>query len=355
MLPAMTVPIPLRASYDEAARLERRSWHRAIAASALGAVQHGDPARILKGAWPRDERAATILRSATAPADTTSAAALAPDLVDAFRSLAPGSAALRLFEAGLKIELTGVHSVKLPDVASWPPQPIFVAEGAPAPNLQWGFTGTVIGPTRKILVIAATSGELENATPETASAVIGRVLADATTKSLDTIAFGTQADDGVTPAGLLHGATPITAATAGVDAMSEDLGALTGAIGAAGIDATGSVFVAGPREATIMRVKVGPRFDSPILTTLGLPAKTVACFAPAALASGYRDAPQIETSREASYHEESSPAQIVAPGGAVAAPVRSVFQTNVIAIRVRARAAWAVAQGGAQVVANVNW
>jgi hypothetical protein len=39
--------------------------------------------------------------------------------------------------------------------------------------------------------LAAVTAELENATPETASAVIGRVLSNATTKSLDAVAFGT--------------------------------------------------------------------------------------------------------------------------------------------------------------------
>ena len=108
--------------------------------------------------------------------------------------------------------------------------------------------------------------------------------------------------------------------------MAEDLGNLTGAIGAAGIDPTGAVFVAGPREATIMRVKVGPRFSNPILTTLGLAAKTVACFAPAGVASGYQDAPQIETGREMVLHmEEDTPTDISTAGGA-AYPAKSMFK-----------------------------
>jgi hypothetical protein len=138
--------------------------------------------------------------------------------------------------------------------------------------------------------------------------------------------------------------------------MAQDLGALIGAIGAASIDPTGAVFVCPPREATILKTRVGPKFDSPILTTLGLPPKTVACFAPAAVASGYQEAPQIETSRQAVYHAEAtSPAEIVDAGGALAAPTVSTFQTDVISIKVRARSAWAVSPGGAQVVQNVNW
>jgi hypothetical protein len=130
--------------------------------------------------------------------------------------------------------------------------------------------------------------------------------------------------------------------------MAEDLGALTGAIGAAGIDTTNTVFVCSSREATIIKTKVGPKFDYPVLSTLGLPTKTVACFASAAVASGYQDAPQIETSKTATIDFEDINPVDVSPDGALALPTKSAFQTDLISIRVRARAAWAVGkrQGG---------
>jgi len=58
------------------------------------------------------------------------------------------------------------------------------------------------------------------------------------------------------------GATPITPAAAGVDAMATDIANLIGAIGDAGIDPSDTVFVAPPRQATKMRILVGPRFTS---------------------------------------------------------------------------------------------
>jgi hypothetical protein len=113
-------------------------------------------------------------------------------------------AALQLFARGLNLDLKGINSIAIPNITSWPPQPVLVAEGAAGPNVQWGFGAAVIGPARKILVMAATTGELENATPETASAVIGRVLADASNKSIDLVAFGSAAADDTQPAGLLR-------------------------------------------------------------------------------------------------------------------------------------------------------
>jgi hypothetical protein len=333
---------------------ERRSWTRALAGHALAASQRSDPYKIVKAAWPNDGRAQMIVRGGVTP--TTTAGVWTYDPVVAFRSIAPSSAALQLFQFGLALNLTGVTTIRIPHVTGLPVQPVFVGEGSPVPNLSWSFASTVLGPAHKILMLSAVTGELQDATPETASAVIGRVLADVANRGIDACAFGTAAADTTKPAGLLHGVTPLTAATAGPDAMAEDLGALTGAIGAAGIDTTGAVFVCGPREATIAKAKLGPKFDYPILTTLGLPAKSVACFAPAGVASGYQDAPQIETSIDAAIHfEDTTPTDISTAPGAVAYPVKSAFQTNLIVVRVRANLAWVAAAGAVQVISAVNW
>jgi hypothetical protein len=87
-----------------------------------------------------------------------------------------------------------------------------------------------------------------------------------------------------------------------------------------------------------------------------LPAKSVAAFAPAAVFSGYQDAPDIETRNQVAIHmEDTTPMEIVSTPGVVASPDVSFFQQELIAIRVRVRCAWAVAPGGAQIVNNVNW
>ncbi|MET4016058.1 hypothetical protein [Bradyrhizobium sp. S3.2.12] len=350
----MNAPIPLRPDFAEAHRQQRQSWHRAVAASALAVSKGADPSDVLKAAWPSDQRAALILRAAQSPTSTDDFPAF--DKTGLYQSLAPSSAALQLFERGLQLDLAGITTIRIPNFASLPPAPIFIGEGKPAPNVHWTFDATALGPARKVLILAAVTGELEAATPESASALVGRILADASSKSIDAVAFGAAAADDDQPAGLLHGVAPIAASAAGPDAMAEDLGALISAIGASGIDPSGAVFVCSPREATIIKIKVGPKFDHPVLSTLGFPEKTVACFAPAAVASGYQDAPQIEASKTTTVHfEDGSPADIVGNDSAIAVPTKSAFQTHLISIRVRARAAWAVTPGGAQVINNVNW
>ena len=349
--------ISLRPDPGGLLQAERRSWQRAIAAHALAAMHRGgnNPSQIARAAWPNDSRAQMITRGAVT--QTTTSGVWTWDPVVAYRSLAPSSAALQLFERGLALSLEGANTVRIPTVGNLPVQPIFLGEGKPAPVVQWPFASVTLGPAHKILMISTVTGELENATPETASAVIGRVLADVANRGIDATAFGTAAADTATPAGLLHNVTPTAAATAGVDAMAEDLGNLVAAIGAAGIDPSGAVFVAGPREATIAKAKLGPKFDYPFLVTLGLPAKSVACFAPAGIFSGYQDQPQIETTKEAAIHFDTAPTDISTAGtpAAVAYPVKSAFQTDLIVIRVRANCAWVAAPGAAQVISAVNW
>ena len=207
---------------------ERRSYCRAIAAKVI-AGEKGDAEKIAKGTWPKDERALMIVKGAVTP--TTSAMLWSYDPVVAYRSLAPSSAALALFQYGMMLDLTGATTIRIPAVVPGV-RPVFVGEGLPGPVVQRNLKSTVLGPVRKILLISTVTGELNDCTPETASAVVGRILAGRSERSIDATAFGTTADDGVTPAGLLHGVTPTAAATAGPDAMAEDLGALTGAIGA---------------------------------------------------------------------------------------------------------------------------
>ena len=319
----------------------------------MAAARNEDPARILKRHWPNDDRAAVIMRAGVS--QTTSEIYPAYDRTGPYQSIAPGAALPKLLGRPdvLKLDMRGVHTYRIPNDAGLPPVPIFIAEGAPAPNVQLPFAPTILGPVKKVLVLSAITGELEDGNAESTAAVVGRSIANRTNKTVDTIAFDANPGDDIRPPGLLFGITPLTAATAGVDAVFQDRRTLAAAIGAAGIDTSDLVFVCSPGEAQFMADKLGEEIgENSVLSTLGLPAKTVAAFAPAALSYGYLGIPEIETSKDATFHsEDTNPLDI----GAAANPVKSVFQTNIISIRVRAMLAYAVAPGGAAVVQNVNW
>ena len=156
-------------------RLELRSYHHALTAHLFEQAGRGRAEDVLK-TW-RDERASLLLRAAVAP--TGRGDFPVHRIVDIYRSLAPTSAAMALFERGLQLDLSGLDQLYLPNVTNPANAPaIFVGEGAPARVTQMVFNKVTLGPACKTLVIAAVSAELESATPQTASALIARVGSD---------------------------------------------------------------------------------------------------------------------------------------------------------------------------------
>jgi hypothetical protein len=339
-------------------RNELRSYHRALTSHLFEQAGRGAASDVLK-TW-RDERANILYRAAVSP--TGRGDFPVHRIVDVYRSLAPTSSAFALFEKGLTLDLSGIDQIYLPNPINPTTAPaIFVAEGQPARVVQASFSKTTLGPACKTLVVAAASYELEAATPETASRVIARILSDRTNVGIDKVAFGTAAGSSTQPAGLLNGATAVTATAPSstvmlAEAAASDVGNLLGAIGAAGIDPSGAVLVGGP--ATIGRLMglLGD-LDLDALMTLGLTDKTLAAIAPAAVASGYQGPPQIEIGRDATLHfEDTAPAELVSSPGVVAAPSRSLYQDYQLAIKVRGNAAWCVLPGGvATITGGVQW
>jgi hypothetical protein len=331
---------------------ERRAWSRVLASLALAEIHKGNPRQILRASWPDDARAALILRSATSPTDTVALPGQAT--VVTWRSLSPSSAAWRLFshESALRLDLTGIATIGMPNVASLPPAPVFVAEGVAAGVVQWQWSRTTLGPAKKILVLSAVTNELMNATPENAASIIGRVLSDATAKSIDTICFDTAPADAIRPAGLCHSVAPITAsaATDHGAALIEDLANLAGQIAGNGVDASSVVYICGAREAQTIKMRAGPQFDSLVLSSLGVLSKTIICVAPAGISSGYQGPPSIETGSTTLVFQDTAPV-----GDPPTAPTKNLWQTDGTSIRVRAQAAWCAAPGSVAITAGIAW
>jgi hypothetical protein len=351
------LPIPLRPDPRALEHEQRRSLIRACTAVALGAVLHRAADEILAAAWPYDDGAKMVLRSAVVPT-TTASVALAIDAVAFLVSMAPASAAARLFERALRINLAGIHATNIARLVTVPP-PGFVAEAAPIPVIAGDFDSTPIGPVFKTAFIVGLSNELEFSTPENASQIIGRALADAASKQLDAVVFDNVAGAGTRPSGLLNGIAPITAtAGGGINAMAGDVAALAGALSDAGVDAENMVVVTNARQAIKLRLLAGPAFTYPVFGTSAVAAGTVIGIAPAGVASGFDGAPRIETSKESTLHFDSAPAQIGTAGSpnVVAAPVRSAYQTDTFSLRVKTKCAWAVVHPGAiAAVTGATW
>ena len=353
-------PIPLRPDRHALERDQRRTLHRLMAATTLAKLHGTTIDKVVEQNWPNDTHTKAAVNVATTANTTT----LVPVIVGpALTGLAPSSAAARLFEhpSIIKLDFKGVAQYAIPRGATVP-TPIFIAEAAPFPMHQLAFASTVVGPPKKILLGSAMTSEMEFSSGNTLASVVGTLLAEQASLSFDTAVFDAVAGDAARPAGLLNGLSPIAPTAAGgntpYERLSTDLANMANAISAAGISITDLVLVAGAGAAVKLKLLTGEKFDYEILPTTGLPATTVVAIAPAGLAVGFTGAPVVELSKDALVHFETVPAQIGTAGSpnAIAAPTRSLWQQDMLALKVRLSGTWAVVKPGAvQVVNSVTW
>jgi Phage capsid family len=339
----------------------RKNFHRTCAALALGTLNKEPADAIVKRSWPDDPRCAVLTRAASTP--TATGGPLSQVKVGDLLLVAPGSAAARLFQRCLQLDFSGgIYEFRIPFVGAHP-QPLFVPEGGAAPVVQANFGSATVGPVKKLMFIATLSRELERANPESAAAIIGRMLSEAAAKSLDAHVFDNQPADATRPAGLLNGVAALTAQASGgtsIDTIAADVATFAGAFSAANINSENMVLIAHPVQSWKLRMVLGYQLDFPILSSIALTPGSVVAVVPEAVASGFEGAPEIESgeyySTGAAHFEDTSPAEIVNSSGVPASPTYSTFQKDLFAVRVKIRCAWAVVQPGAtQFMSGVNW
>jgi len=353
--------IPLKPDYP------RPGVHieRAMIAS-MRAVLNGEERsaeKIARQTWAGDEITPAILKAASAPADTVTtgwAKELAPTLVgDFIGSLQPVSAASKLINAGLRITLDGFGSLNIPkrSTAKAATDVAWVQEGQPIPTKQYTINDAVLGPTHKLGLLVILSTEL--AEHGNGEAVITQLIREDVAASLDASLLSTTAADSTRPAGILNGVSALPAATASpniVEAMVGDLSNIAGAIA----DNGGSgnvVYIASPKQAMSAKIRLLTQEQQTIWGCPALAAGTVIGVDPGAFVSAFGPEPRIDASREAAIEMRTDPAGIVSGSpGTVSAPVKSLWQTQCIAIRAIVYAAWTMRQPGmVAYVTGCNW
>lgn len=345
-----------------------RDWRRALTAKAFAASRGVRFERAVEDLWPGERGAVeTLTRATVSPTmlgDGTGALAGGRPLAAFLASLAPQSAAARLFAMAVRVNMDGLAVVGLPQRATRFPDPTFVAEGAPIPAIQGSFGNVTLGPPRKLAAFAGVMGELSEYSAEDAETIIQVAIGEAAAHALDGAVFDSSAASDVRPAGLLHGVSPIAAATLDAgggshrDAMAKDMAALVGALADAG-GGTNVMFVTNPRQAVTAEVQMGANAPFTVIPSPALAAGTIIAVEVGAIASGFAGLPEFEVSKEATIHyEDTAPLAIGTAGSpaTVAAPVRSAFQTYSLVIRMLLRCAWAMRlAGGVQYLTGANW
>jgi hypothetical protein len=334
------------------------SIHRALAAIAVSQITRERPVDILERSCSSDHAAGLIVRAASSPTTTATGADLLGHLSGSFLSgLAPQSAAARLFAQCVQLDFSGVYQFSIP-LATTSPAPVFVGEGLPFPVAQAVINRVLIGPVCKMLLAVGIVNELEFCTFESAVAIIGRLLSEQATKSLDTVLLDGNAASATRPAGLLNGVSTLGATSGGgVNALTTDLGLIAKTLAAAGCDPDRAVYLAAPAQATVLRLLASPTFTNTIIGTAALADKTIVGVDPKAIATGYSGVPTVEVSKETTVQYENTTPLDITTAGVASGTVRSAFQTDTAVLRVRTNCAWGslVNPGAVQFISSTTW
>jgi hypothetical protein len=337
-------PIPLRPDAGALARNALTSVARAALWSAKTwgkTVAKGHP-------WPDDKAVDWLVRSPVAPTRIQDAQALAQVRVHFLPSLVPASAAAAILSAAIGFSFDGVAQISVPSMSI--PTAGFIGEGQAIPVLDGTTSANVpLTPSKLAALITLTREMIEGADAESA---VRQVLLENVGPALDAAFFNANAAVAtVSPAGILNGVTPLTAATAGSGAIVTDLANLMQALGPVSGNSEPLLIGAPKQISAIKSLIIDP---PPLYISNTLPAGTVVAIVPAAIACAV-GTPLIEASSEVTLHMAAPAADLVTSPGVVAAPQRSLFQTDSSALRFLMDLTWSKRGAGVAMVQNCNW
>ena len=222
----------------------------------------------------------------------------------------------------------------------------------------------------KLAVISTFTEEMAAYSTPQIEQVIRQAMADDTSTSLDSYLIDDVAASAIRPAGLLVGATPVTPNTTESDplAMAADLKNLAAAIVANG-GGRDIVFLMNPVQAMGIGlaqatdgtfITVPDQLTRAVISSQTVPVDTVIAVDAADFATATGDMPKYSVSDQATIHEEDTtplPLATGAQGSAVvASPIRSLWQTDSIGVRMVLDVSWAMRRAGMVAVAEgVTW
>jgi hypothetical protein len=309
-----------------------------------------------------------VLRAASAPATLSDPAWAGPlgryGVSQAVEDIVAMTAIGRLLAFGaMRVDLGRLALVTIPgrqtvaaNAGTW------VAEGAPVQVKQYSIPTAKLSP-HKLEVITTITWEMANAS--NIEEILRVLLTEAAGLAIDAAVFSATAASAAQPAGLLHGLSalsPTTAGSSGFDACGQDLGKLVADIASRGGGAR-CAFIAAPAQATAIRFWAGGQFGVtpandvlPVAASAALADGTVICIEPESFACCLGDV-QFDTAQGTTLHmEDTNPADIVPASGTPSFPVKSVFQTDLIALKMSLLGAdWAMRAAHLSYMDSVQW
>jgi HK97 family phage major capsid protein/HK97 family phage prohead protease len=296
-----------------------------------------------------------VLRASSAPAITTvtgwAAELVQTDYADLMPLLMPAAIMTRLAAKGMTLSFGTAGRIVIPTRSRTPTiAGSFVGEGLAIPVRQGAFTSQTLVP-KKLAVISTWTREMGDHSVPAIEGLIREAIQQDTTVAVDSVLLDANPATAIRPPGLLNGVT-VTTATAGggIAALIGDIRALVGALT---VNTYGNlrspVFLMNPSDMLAIsllqapntgifpfrdEIRGGTLNTIPVIDSATVTAKTVILIDAADFVVVGGGPPRLETSDQATLHmEDTSPAELVASPATVAAPQRSLFQTDSIALR----------------------
>jgi hypothetical protein len=293
-------------------------------------------AEFARKSWPRDNATEAVLtRGATTP--TTSAAnAIAATSVGGFLASLRTSGSGKLINAATRLPLSTVSSISLPGVVTYPAVP-FVLEGSPAPVSQAVFNGAVLGPLSLLSVIISATEELAQVAVQPIEELFTALLREAGSRALDGALFSAVAASASRPAGLINGLSTLTpTAGGGAAALASDVEKLIDALVTAGAGDAPLLLMSSGRavKARIWAPGLDPAM---IVASPSIASTRVIAVDSAAFAFGFSNEVDVQVGRETTLHMENAAPQQLGVSGSPTLPIRSMWQTNSIAVKLNLR------------------
>ena len=319
-----------------------------------------------------------VLKSQTAPA-MTSVSGWAQELAQTTYAammplLMPNAILTRLAARGLSLSFGANGRIVIPTRSRTPSLAgSFVGEGAPIPVRQGAFTSQTLTP-KKMAVITTWTREMDIHSIPAIEGILRQAIQEDTQAAVDAILIDANAATTIRPAGLLNGVSATTATSGG--GLAAFVGDLVALINAISVNTYGNVrnLVLIANQTDMLRASLlsaantgifpfrdeigrGTVAGIPIIDSQTVTAKTMILVDAADFVVVGGDAPRMDISDQATLHmEDTTPLELVASPSTVAAPQRSLFQTDSLALRMVLPLNWVQRRTGTIAwTQNVTW
>jgi HK97 family phage prohead protease len=357
---------------------------RSGALLALAQSQRKSVIDVTRAVYGDDEATRAVVewqtKAASAPAMTTTvgwAAELVQQIVVDFMStLMPKSVFPRFSGYGLTLSFGRNGKIVIPTRSRTPTiAGSFVGEGLPIPVRQGAFTSQTLTP-KKMAVITTWTREIDEHSIPAIEGLLREAIQMDTAVSLDSVLLDTNASTTIRPAGILNGVSGLTpTAGGGFNALTGDIKQLTNALltGTLG-NIRNPVWLMNPAQVNSIGLVAAPGAGVfpfrdeigrgtlsgwPVIDSGTVPAGTVIVVDAADFVSVTGDGPRFEISDQATLHfDDTSPTDISTAGtpAVVAYPAKSMFQTDMLALRLILPINWLIRRTGTVAwLAGVTW